>query len=401
MLSPPAFSSSPRRFSLTILTVGVALAFSASVSHATSPDELRRQRREVQEQAALVASEIDALAAEVSDLEEALNAASANVDSQQAAVDAAERNVEETEAALNSAREAIVELETELTDTRLRLEAAAIDSYVSFQGFDVVEALTGDPWAMSRAETLASIGTGSSFETVDRLRQVSSELDQQRTVAADAAVAAAAAKAAMEQQLVQLTEALAVQDQLLNDAYDRQDHRLSEAAALADLDAALAEEIRQEEQRIADEIARRNPPSNGGVTVPPDSDIELVTVNGITVNVLIEEQLRGFLSAMSARGFSLGGGGYRSTERQVALRRSNCGTSDYAIWEMPASRCRPPTARPGRSQHEVGLAIDFTYNGRIIRSTQSDVFRAMSDVAPDFGFRNLPGEPWHWSTTGN
>ena len=27
MLSPPAFSSSPRRFSLTILTVGVALAF--------------------------------------------------------------------------------------------------------------------------------------------------------------------------------------------------------------------------------------------------------------------------------------------------------------------------------------------------------------------------------------
>ena len=67
---------------------------------------------------------------------------------------------------------------------------------------------------------------------------------------------------------------------------------------------------------------------------------------------------------------------------------------------MPASRCRPPTARPGLSQHELGLAIDFTVNGRVIRSRNSDVFRALREVAPGFGFYNLPSEPWHWSTTG-
>jgi len=134
--------------------------------------------------------------------------------------------------------------------------------------------------------------------------------------------------------------------------------------------------------------------------VPPDSDIELVTVGGITVNVLVEDQVRGILAAMSARGFNLGGGGYRSIESQIRLRRANCGTSDYAIWEMPASRCRPPTARPGLSQHEVGLAIDFTLNGRVLRTRNSDVFRALAEVAPQFGFYNLPSEPWHWSTTG-
>ncbi len=41
------------------------------------------------------------------------------------------------------------------------------------------------------------------------------------------------------------------------------------------------------------------------------------------------------------------------------LRRSHCGPSDYAIYEMPSSQCSPPTARPGNSMHEQGLAIDF------------------------------------------
>jgi murein DD-endopeptidase MepM/ murein hydrolase activator NlpD len=398
--TPPP-PSVPRRYRLTFLAVTAAVVLSASAGTATSPNELRRQRRQVQEEAALVAAEVDALTAEIGDLEAALTAASANVDAQQAATEAAERAVVVAEETLAQSQAEIVNLEAEQAKTKRQLEMAAVESYVSFQGFDAVEALTSDPWATSRAETLASIGTGSSFETIDQLRQISSELDEQRDIAAAAAIEADAAQAAMEQQLAQLTNALAVQQDLLNDALDRQDHRLGEAAALAELDAELAEEIRQEEQRIADELARLRRPSNGGVTVPPGSDFEIVNVQGFFVNALIEDELRGLLAAMSARGFELGGGGYRNVDRQIELRRSNCGTSDYAIWEMPASQCRPPTARPGRSQHEVGLAIDFTYQGRIIRSTQSAVFQALRAIAADYGFYNLPGEPWHWSTTGN
>lgn len=385
---------------VAFLAAVAALATLATVVDAATPDELREQRRDVQAQAAELASEVDAATADVADLEVALAAAQANVDAQQAAVEAANRAVIDADAAQVAALEAITDLELREEQARIDLQNAVIDSYVSFQGFDDLEALGDDPWEASRVETLAEIGTGTGLEGLDNLRAIGAELEFQRQLAEQAAAEAETTREEMRIRLAELETALAIEDQLLLEAIERQERRLGEAAALADLEAELSEQIRVEEQRIADAIANRIPPGSGSVTVPPDSDIELVTVGGITVNVLVEDQVRGILAAMSARGFNLGGGGYRSIESQIRLRRANCGTSDYAIWEMPASRCRPPTARPGLSQHEVGLAIDFTLNGRVLRTRDSDVFRALAEIAPQFGFYNLPSEPWHWSTTG-
>ena len=385
---------------VAFLAAVAALATLATVVDAATPDELREQRRDVQAQAAELASEVDAATADVADLEVALAAAQANVDAQQAAVEAANRAVIDADAAQVAALEAITDLELREEQARIDLQNAVIDSYVSFQGFDDLEALGDDPWEASRVETLTEIGTGTGLEGLDNLRAIGAELEFQRQLAEQAAAEAETTREEMRIRLAELETALAIEDQLLLEAIERQERRLGEAAALAALEAELSEEIRVEEQRIADAIANRIPPGGGSVTVPPDSDIELVTVGGITVNVLVEDQVRGILAAMSARGFNLGGGGYRSIESQIRLRRANCGTSDYAIWEMPASRCRPPTARPGLSQHEVGLAIDFTLNGRVLRSRDSDVFRALAEIAPQFGFYNLPSEPWHWSTTG-
>jgi hypothetical protein len=385
---------------VAFLAAVAALATLATVVDAATPDELREQRRDVQAQAAELASEVDAATADVADLEVALAAAQANVDAQQAAVEAANRAVIDADAAQVAALEAITDLELREEQARIDLQNAVIDSYVSFQGFDDLEALGDDPWEASRVETLTEIGTGTGLEGLDNLRAIGAELEFQRQLAEQAAAEAETTREEMRIRLAELETALAIEDQLLLEAIERQERRLGEAAALAALEAELSEEIRVEEQRIADAIANRIPPGSGSVTVPPDSDIELVTVGGITVNVLVEDQVRGILAAMSARGFNLGGGGYRSIESQIRLRRANCGTSDYAIWEMPASRCRPPTARPGLSQHEVGLAIDFTLNGRVLRTRDSDVFRALAEIAPQFGFYNLPSEPWHWSTTG-
>ena len=385
---------------VAFLAAVAALATLATVVDAATPDELREERREVQAQAAELASEVDAATADVADLEVALAAAQANVDAQQAAVEAANRAVIDADEAQAAALAAIIDLEVQEEQARIDLQNAVIDSYVSFQGFDDLEALGDDPWEASRAETLAEIGTGTSLEGLDNLRSIGAELEFQRLLAEQTAVEAESNREEMRFRLAELETALAIEDQLLIEAVERQERRLGEAVALEALEAELSEQIRVEEQRIADAIANRIPPGGGSVTVPPDSDIELVTVGGITVNVLVEDQVRGILAAMSARGFNLGGGGYRSIESQIRLRRANCGTSDYAIWEMPASRCRPPTARPGLSQHEVGLAIDFTLNGRVLRTRNSDVFRALAEVAPQFGFYNLPSEPWHWSTTG-
>ena len=146
--------------------------------------------------------------------------------------------------------------------------------------------------------------------------------------------------------------------------------------------------------------------SSGGSTPPvttPGGSVSgpgLTTVGGITVNSRIAESLRGLLAAASSAGFRLGGYGYRDINAQIQLRRQNCGTSDYAVWQMPADSCSPPTARPGFSMHEQGLAIDFQSNGSFINSRSNPAFGWLAANASRFGFTNLPSEPWHWSNPG-
>lgn len=129
----------------------------------------------------------------------------------------------------------------------------------------------------------------------------------------------------------------------------------------------------------------------------PLGDICVQTVQGITVACQIAANTDALLSAASADGIDLGGWGYRSTQRQIELRTKN-GCPD--VWRASASACRVPTARPGQSLHERGLAIDFTVNGKSIGSRSSAAFRWMAANAASYGFHNLPSEPWHWSTTG-
>jgi membrane-bound lytic murein transglycosylase B len=46
-------------------------------------------------------------------------------------------------------------------------------------------------------------------------------------------------------------------------------------------------------------------------------------------------------------------GSYRNPSQQIALRRAHCGTSPYAIFEMPASQCSPPPPNPARPATSV------------------------------------------------
>ncbi|NNG36748.1 peptidoglycan-binding protein [Nakamurella aerolata] len=85
---------------------------------------------------------------------------------------------------------------------------------------------------------------------------------------------------------------------------------------------------------------------------------------------------------------------WRSRSYQVSLRRKNCGTSNYAIYQMPPSRCSPNTAIPGTSIHEYGLAIDVanSYRG-------GKVYNWMVRNGGKYGFhRTVPSESWHFDT---
>jgi len=126
---------------------------------------------------------------------------------------------------------------------------------------------------------------------------------------------------------------------------------------------------------------------------------ELVEVRGIVVDAALAPALEALLAAATADGLVLAGGGYRSRDDQIALRRAHCGTSHAAVFVVPAGACSPPTARPGESMHEAGLAVDFTC-ARSLVSSGDACFAWLTANAGCYGLANLPTEPWHWSTTG-
>ncbi|MYB40359.1 hypothetical protein F4X86_03805 [Candidatus Saccharibacteria bacterium] len=93
----------------------------------------------------------------------------------------------------------------------------------------------------------------------------------------------------------------------------------------------------------------------------------------------------------------IGGWGWRPNARQIELREANCGKTEYDIWEKPASECNPPTARPGYSEHQDGLAIDFYCLDKLLSKTNCDNFYDWLDCnAAQYGLINLPSEAWHW-----
>jgi D-alanyl-D-alanine carboxypeptidase len=124
---------------------------------------------------------------------------------------------------------------------------------------------------------------------------------------------------------------------------------------------------------------------------------DTTTVYGVTVHSSIAYAFGRMLEDAKADGIVLSGGGLRTKQRQIELRTIN-GCPD--VWTAPSSSCRIPTAIPGHSLHEIGLAIDITWQGRTV-TAQSPAFQWLAAHAGEYGLVNLPSEPWHWSITGN
>lgn len=81
----------------------------------------------------------------------------------------------------------------------------------------------------------------------------------------------------------------------------------------------------------------------------------------------------------------------RSYDEQVAVRKQNCGTSQYQIYDAPSSSCSPPTARPGTSNHQTGKAVDMGGS----REWAAALLRPFHVTRP------VPGEDWHYEWRGS
>ena len=163
--------------------------------------------------------------------------------------------------------------------------------------------------------------------------------------------------------------------------------------------SALAAEWVAIRDRLVRATPRPSAPSAPATPSPGAPDI--VNVRGIQVARQIAPQLEALLAAAQADGVPLTGGGWRTPDRQIALRKQYCGPTHYDIYDKPSSECTPPTAKPGTSMHERGLAIDFRYGSQMnAKFKDTPGFGWLQRNAARFGLKNFSKEPWHWSTTG-
>jgi len=394
-------------------TAGVAIG--SSVDAGAVVTDARTQRSNVRAEQAKVAAQVDALEGSKAQVLAALNTLNENVRGQQATLSEARRQAETSAAEAAQAEKDAAQTTRDLDALRARVAKYAVKAYVDPPGEELMrrfEAASAQEDATRNA--LLNMQSRGDSDVIDQLRSTKARLEDELARAQAAKAAAEAHAAEAEGALQSLTAAQSQQQAFAAQVRQRLDDRLSDAAYLSKLDASFGASIAAEEAALANAVigipssgGSGGTPSNGGgstTTTTPGSGgpsvvphPPLTTVNGITVASSIASDLRAMMAAASSAGYNLGGYGYRDINVQIQLRRQNCGTSDYAIWQMPADSCSPPTARPGLSWHEQGLAIDFQSNGSFINSRSNPAFGWLAANAGRFGFTNLPSEPWHWS----
>lgn len=372
---------------LLVLSPGVSLAQRAD----TSPSA---QRAAVRAEKAKNALQVNALQASTAEVSAALDALEANVSGQAALLAEANRAAAEAEAAYEQAMAAVEAKSAEIKRLRLKVRDFAIQAFVHPPADDAMAALdTADPGEAAQKRALLNVRSVNDADLLDRLKAAEEDLQVQRDLAERASKRAEEKRAAAAGRLGELRSARDAQASYARQVQARLEHAQSEAAALEQLDATLSKKIAAEQAALAKKAgpSRRSGGGGGGGSFNGSlSTVSCPTGGSITVNSTIADNTQALLNAAPSS-LSLCGWGWRSSQRQQELwNEHNCDTG-----------CSVPTARPGSSMHEQGLAIDFTSGGQAIQSRGSAAFKWLDANAGQYGFRNLPSEPWHWSTNGN
>jgi len=402
--------------------------------------------------------DIDVLTASRDEVRTELDDIERRYGDQRGRVEQARQASRDAEAASSDARARVATAKVELEAARATVAEYAVEAYMRPPAADSLRVLS-----LSSAEDAGFAHSVMEIMTEDRQQVVDELVLREEAVAREQQAADAAAEEARrrssdaEVQLVELDRVRSEQADLVDSMDERLAAALAEAAALAAIDQVAAEQLAAEEVALrnsgptstarsapigdvsaiampldrpsptggagppatsapsggagpaptAPPVAARPPAPRPPTTAParpPTSGVtwsDVVNVGGIWVHGSIANNVRDLLNAATSAGLSLRGGGYRDPAGQIATRRNNCGPTYYDIYEKPSGQCSPPTARPGRSMHERGLAIDFTSSGRLITSRSDPAFTWLRANASRYGLYNLPSEPWHWSTTGN
>lgn len=382
------------RAGLALATVAVIAA--AAPTAADDAGDTWRERQRVREEQGAVGADLDVLRAQDAELEAALVRLEGEVAAEEALLAQASAAAADAARRLEAAAAEVDAVVARIEAQEARLRELAVEAYVGSGTTDdmVVVLAAEDLDHAARRAAVIDVVAADFDEALAQLEDSRRRLASVRRRARAAAQEADAQEAEAERRHAAVVAARDAHATLAAEVAARIEQRLAEAASLASLDAQLGADLAAEQATL---IARIRGAGGGpavGALVDPG---ELTSVRGFIVHVSVADAFDAMLAAAEADGIVLGGGAYRSSDQQVALRAANCPD----VWDAPPSACSPPTARPGMSMHELGLAVDFTYGGTVIASQDNPAFQWLAANAGGYGFTNLPSEPWHWSTDGN
>ncbi len=427
-----------RRVSAPVRRVSIiAVVTAIAVTLAPTPGEARPSQEEPMassgaSEAAVISIDVDVARDRSGAVSAALEDLEANVNRQLLDLQRAEDQVASAEQAVDVATAAVEETEGRIDTLLEESDGVVIERFVNPPFTEAIDNLTSASISDATVKSaLLDIQADSDAAVLAELDGTRRELEEDKEARDQAKEDAEAEKAEREAELADLEAATSQQVEFIEEVNARLDRNLSEADALADIDPELAARLRDDQLDLAAQIreiqdaeefqaamdalaeaqAQQEAEEAAAAAAAPrelgpaSGSLETVSCPGggsITVDSTLGGPLQQMLNAAADDGVMLCGGGYRSPDEQIAVRRANCGTSNYAIYEMPSSQCSPPTARPGSSMHEEGLAIDFDCNGGgVISSRSSPCYVWLDAHAASYGLYNLPSEEWHFSTNGN
>jgi peptidoglycan hydrolase CwlO-like protein len=372
---------------------------------------------------ATVNVDIDVEKADSADVQQAFSNIRDNVEAQRAALDTARQKVTEAQSAVDLAQAAVDQTQAEIDAMVGESDAVVVRAFVNPPYETAIQTLTASsPTDATVKKALLDMQADADAEVIAEYEAAQQQLRTEKEAQEEATEDADALKAEADAALADLRAAASQQVQFAADIEARLERNLGEADALQNIDPELAEQLRAEQSALAQQIAdaraqleQEEALEDAGVAPADDDAISgpsEITIEGglaqvscpsggsITVAGVVARDLQELLNLANQQGVPMCGNGWRDINEQIALRRAHCGSSNYAIYEAPSSACSPPTARPGSSEHERGLAIDFTCGGAGTVGRGDSCYSFLVSNANDYGLYNLPSEPWHWSTTG-
>jgi hypothetical protein len=372
-----------------------------------------------------IALDVDVARADQATLDQAFADLRNNVENERAQLAQAEQAVTDARAAHEAASAAVLATEQRIDDLVGQSDVIVTQAFISPPAESTMDALSAETATDATLKSsVLDMWTDADADVLTELQDARDQLEEQQAAEEDAAEATDQAVSDNELALEQLRGAVSQQTAFIEDVEGRVEHSLSELEGLRQTDPDLAAQLEARAQELSGQIgnakllaAEEAAFAAAGIEPPDDyyvegsstitltaSDLAVVSCpsgGSIQVAPSIARAVQNLLNLADNEGLPLCGNGWRDPAEQIALRRAHCGSSQYAIYQMPASSCRPPTARPGTSMHEQGLAIDFTCGSMGTVGWGDDCHDFLRAHARDYGLYPLSGEAWHWSINGD